>query len=618
MGRSSNWRIKPGAPIPKAEGEAVRRTDILLRLIRLTMSPDLGLRRAVLLMGLSDGASVTLGVAAPLALKAIVDQVQARSAAWPLLETEVACLAIATLAPNLLAGLKQVQITTIVERLAALLSLRGVDAAFGTPEAVEPHELATALDRLPYALQLIVDGFVSHLAPTVLQMLASLVVLAVVAPRLEALLLTLTLALYALAVDAGHRAARRDGTAAHRRANALAHRLSDVLAHRSRVLANGAVALERGGIEAHMTARAAAFQRFAAQGAGAATLQTLVLLIGSLAVLAMSVTRVLSGQIGVGAFVLLQSYVFRLALPIGGLAAILRQSDLAFETLSEVVGLSAEADVVAEPTLRPPSLDLAAGVRCQGVGFGYADRPLLHDLDVELPPGSFTAIVGANGSGKSTLARLLASLLSPYAGRIELFGADCAALTAAERRRRILYVPQFVGLFDRTIGENGLYPPSRLQAAELAERLVELRFDPAGGVVDLDAPAGPNGVRLSGGQIQKLELARLTEVPAPALILDETTSALDPQAQVEAIAALRARAPDRLLILVTHARPLAEQADRVLFLEGGRIAGFKGHRRLMRTHPNYRAFWRNETRRRDVAAAPTARTTSAKTGIAEA
>ena len=567
---------------------------MLLHLARLTMRPELGVRGAALVSGASDAMSVCLGVAAPLALKAVVDQVQLASASRPLILTEVACLAIATLAPTALGGLKQVQITAVVERLAATLTLNATDAAFRKPEGVVATDLPAALARLPYSLQLIVDGLASRLAPTAVQLMASLVVLAAVAPRLEALLLTLTLVIYVVAVDVGHRAMRRNATSAYLQANILSHRLGDVLGHRLRILANDALTLERGGIEVRAVARAKAFQRLAAGGARGAAIQTITLLVGAIAILGISVTRVLSGQLGVGTFVLLQSYVFSLALPIGGLAAILRQSDLAFENLSEVITEAGAPDAAARSDHSPKALDLESGIRCQDVGFRYAQRPLLQALSFALPPRSFTVIVGANGSGKSTLARLLAGLLIPDTGRIEVFGADAGSLTAAERRRRILYVPQFVGLFDRSIRENGLYPPSQLSAAPLAATLEQWQFDPTGAPIDLEAPTGADGVRLSGGQIQKLELARLSAVSTPALILDETTSALDPRAQAAAILELRTRAPERMLILVTHARYLAEQADRVLFLEGGALAAFDTHRKLMRSHRAYRAFWRSE------------------------
>ncbi len=138
-------------------------------------------------------------------------------------------------------------------------------------------------------------------------------------------------------------------------------------------------------------------------------------------------------------------------------------------------------------------------------------------------------------------------------------------------------------------------PPTTLSEAELAAQLQAWRFCDDGQSIDLDLEVGEQGAKLSGGQIQKLELARLCGVDAPILILDESTSALDPISEGQIIAALRQSRPCRTIVLITHRLALASLADVVLFLKAGRLIAAGPHAEILDRSETYRRYWSTPT-----------------------
>ena len=202
-------------------------------------------------------------------------------------------------------------------------------------------------------------------------------------------------------------------------------------------------------------------------------------------------------------------------------------------------------------------------------------------------------IVGANGSGKSTLAQLIAGLLAPTRGTVRVGGVDLASVPPAVRHKVVLYVPQFIGLFNRSIADNALYPPTRYTDVELRQLLDAWQFHEPGRAIDLASLVGEQGERLSGGQIQKLELARIAGIEAPAIILDESTSALDPSGEEIVIATLRKRfAGKTTLVMITHRPTVAEAADQVLFVRSGRLLRAGRHADLLRDSGVYGSHWK--------------------------
>jgi len=286
---------------------------------------------------------------------------------------------------------------------------------------------------------------------------------------------------------------------------------------------------------------------------------------------------------------LLQAYALRLVLPLGGFGFLLRQAGRAVAQIRETfVLIDGHAGSAACPGSVP---DGPARVQLAEISFAFeGDRHVVRDVSATIEARSLTVLVGGNGSGKSTLARVIAGLLDPAAGRVDVNGIVLADVPREYRHRHILYVPQHVGLFARSLGENGLYPPAKAVPSLLQERLQALRFYPDGRVPDLDTLVGEGGHGLSGGQIQKLELARLASTAVPVIILDETTSALDPASEAAAIETLRRERAQSTIILVTHRRHIARMADQVLFLVDG-VLRCAGTDKALAQRADYRNFW---------------------------
>ncbi|MDN5559296.1 MAG: ABC transporter ATP-binding protein/permease, partial [Ruaniaceae bacterium] len=219
--------------------------------------------------------------------------------------------------------------------------------------------------------------------------------------------------------------------------------------------------------------------------------------------------------------------------------------------------------------------DGAAGVELQGIGFAYGeDLPrVLNGLDLTLEPGSTTAIVGPSGSGKSTLLSLLAGLHTPTEGSIVVGGVDVATLDADSRRGLVSVVFQQPYLFDGTIEENIRAGHAEADDDTLAAAARLAQVDSILGRVPggWDARVGEGGSTLSGGERQRVSIARALLKPAPLLLVDEATSALDAENETAIAAALTGDPRPRTRVIVAHRLTSIQTADRVLFMEDGRI-----------------------------------------------
>jgi ATP-binding cassette subfamily B protein len=277
-----------------------------------------------------------------------------------------------------------------------------------------------------------------------------------------------------------------------------------------------------------------------------------------------------------------------LALPLGGFGYIIRQAGVSIANIGEALELGAESGT--EPLLPSPAPAGPAAIALDDIGFRYGDEWVLRGASTHIAPGAFVVLAGPNGSGKSTLAQIIAGLIEPDEGAVLINGRPLRDIEPDERHRLVLYTPQSIGLFNRTLRENALYPPTRASEAELASILADWGFYESGRPIDLDLAVGEQGARLSGGQAQKLELARLAGVRAPVVILDETTSALDQTSEARAIRTLRERYRGlTTLILITHRVEMAREADQVLFLGQGRLVAGR-HETLLRDRATYTLF----------------------------
>jgi subfamily B ATP-binding cassette protein MsbA len=246
---------------------------------------------------------------------------------------------------------------------------------------------------------------------------------------------------------------------------------------------------------------------------------------------------------------------------------------------------------VADRAGAPALAVLSREIRFEGVTFAYpGGQPVLHEIDLVLPRGSVTALVGPSGGGKSTLASLLPRFMDPTAGRVTVDGTDLRGVTLASLRAQIGLVTQDVVLFDETIRRNVAYGMPGVPDARLREALAAAN---ALGFVDalpegLDARVGEGGARLSGGQRQRLAIARALLKDPPILVLDEATSALDAESERAVQQALERLMAGRTTLVIAHRLSTVRRADQLAVIEAGRIVERGSHGDLLATGGLYR------------------------------
>ncbi|HEX2473800.1 MAG TPA: ATP-binding cassette domain-containing protein, partial [Lacipirellulaceae bacterium] len=229
-------------------------------------------------------------------------------------------------------------------------------------------------------------------------------------------------------------------------------------------------------------------------------------------------------------------------------------------------------------------------VSLEGVTFGYEPgRPVLHDISLEAKPGEIVALVGHTGAGKSTLVSLIARLYDPWQGAIRFDGVDLRQLQLRSLRDNIAFVLQEPFLFRVTVAENIAYgrPAATrdeiIAAAKAAAADAFIRRLPQG----YDTIIGERGATLSGGEKQRLSIARALLKDAPVLILDEPTSALDPETETSVLEAMERLLRGRTTFVIAHRLSTVRKADRVIVLERGQIVEAGSHGELLAAGGTY-------------------------------
>lgn len=230
------------------------------------------------------------------------------------------------------------------------------------------------------------------------------------------------------------------------------------------------------------------------------------------------------------------------------------------------------------------------------VVFGYASEPVLEGISFTLEPGQTTAVVGPSGSGKSTILGLIAGLYTPDSGRVLLDGVDTATLDGESRRAATSVVFQQPYLFDGTIRENVVVGDPAADDAAVTDAIRLARVDEViDRLPDGDATrVGEAGTALSGGERQRVSIARALLKPAPVLLVDEATSALDNENEAAIVDALVADPRSRTRVIVAHRLASIRHADRVLFVDGGRIVEDGGVDELLDRGGRFAEFWQQQ------------------------
>ncbi|WP_086466010.1 ABCB family ABC transporter ATP-binding protein/permease [Oceanibaculum nanhaiense] len=325
--------------------------------------------------------------------------------------------------------------------------------------------------------------------------------------------------------------------------------------------------------------------------------QGAIIAIGLVAVMVMAGHGVQNGSMTVGDFVLVNGYLIQLYMPLNFLGFVYRemkQSLIDMEAMFRLLGVEREVED------RPESVDLVtanATVEFRDVSFGYRpDRPILKDVGFKVPAGKTVAIVGPSGAGKSTISRLLFRFYDVDGGSIRIDGQDIRELTQASLRAAIGIVPQDTVLFNDTIYYNIAYgrPAATPAEVEEAARLAQVHDFVLTLPDGYSTRVGERGLKLSGGEKQRVAIAR-TILKRPAILLfDEATSALDTHTEREIQGALREVSKGRTTLVIAHRLSTVVDADEIIVLQAGKIVERGAHRDLIDRDGIYAAMWRRQ------------------------
>jgi ABC-type transport system involved in Fe-S cluster assembly fused permease/ATPase subunit len=324
--------------------------------------------------------------------------------------------------------------------------------------------------------------------------------------------------------------------------------------------------------------------------------QQLIIATGLVAMLWRATLGVTEGRMTLGDLVMVNALMIQLYIPLGFLGVLYREIKQSLTDIDKMFTLLERerevADVPGAPALQlPPG---AAAVRFEHVSFAYDPaRPILHDLSFEIPAGKTVAVVGPSGAGKSTLARLLYRFYDVTGGRIEIAGQDIRSVTQASVRQAIGIVPQDTVLFNDTVEYNIAYgrPGASRAEVEEAARAAHIHAFITGTPAGYDTMVGERGLKLSGGEKQRVAIARTLLKNPPILIFDEATSALDSANERAIQAELRSVAQGKTALVIAHRLSTVVDAHEILVMEGGRIVERGPHAALLRRDGTYARMW---------------------------
>ena len=325
--------------------------------------------------------------------------------------------------------------------------------------------------------------------------------------------------------------------------------------------------------------------------------QAVIFTLGLTATMLMCAIGIRQGHNTVGDFVLINAMMIQLYQPLNFMGMVYREIKQAIIDIEKMFAVLAQRPEIKDAPGAKPLLITAGALRFDDVRFAYEPaRPILRGLSFEVPAGKTVAIVGPSGAGKSTISRLLFRLYDVSSGTISIDGQDIRSVTQESLRAAIGMVPQDTVLFNDTIRYNIRYGRWGAADAEVerAARLAQIdgfiRMSPKG----YETQVGERGLKLSGGEKQRVAIARTVLKAPPILVLDEATSALDSHTEYEIQEALERVSKNRTALVIAHRLSTIVSADEIIVLDAGRITERGSHGELLARDGLYASMWNRQ------------------------
>jgi ABC-type transport system involved in Fe-S cluster assembly fused permease/ATPase subunit len=573
--------------------------------------PDLRLRVLLALVALLAAKLVTVVV--PIAYKLAVDMLTGAKPGTPPGAGEIAAaLTVVPVTLIIAYGVGRVAMVLFTQLRDVLFTATGQNATrlVATRTFEHLHELSLRfhlerktgglsriLERGKQSIELIIRNGMLHLFPTIIELVFVLALVTAYFGWEYSLIVLVTVTLYMLFTFYASEwriAIRRELNDSDTEANTKA---IDSLLNFETVKYFGNEAWEAARFDKSMARyEKAAIKTYTSLGVLNAG-QALIFTAGLTTCMLFSARGIVNGTQTLGDFVMINAMLIQLYMPLNFMGMIYRELKQALIDIEGMFAVIGEKPEVVDK-LGAPALNVHSGViRFENVHFAYdPDRQILKGVDFEVPAGGLVAIVGPSGAGKSTLSRLLFRFYDVTSGRIVIDGVDIRDVTQHSLRAAIGIVPQDTVLFNDTIEYNIRYgrPAATFEEVQQAAEMAQIGGFIASLPQGYQSMVGERGLKLSGGEKQRVAIARTILKAPPILMLDEATSALDTHTEKEIQAALNLVSKNRTTLVIAHRLSTVINADTIIVLDQGQIAERGTHAGLLEADGLYASLWQRQ------------------------